>query len=104
MDIQAYLNRLLGGLTVGVTVLDLPFTAYWQRTVEVLDNVTFVLGVAKSLVFAVLVTLAGCYCGFRASGDAQGVGRGATSAVVSSIFLVVAADAVVTILYSFIGY
>ena len=95
---------LLGGLTVGVTVLDLPFTAYWSRTVEVLDNMTFVLGVAKSLVFAVLVTLAGCYCGFRASGDAQGVGRGATSAVVSSIFLVVAADAVVTILYSFIGY
>ena len=51
-----------------------------------------------------LITLAGCYCGFNASSDAQGVGRAATSAVVVSIFLVVIAEAVLTILYSFIGY
>ena len=95
---------IVGGLTVGVTVLDLPMAAYCSRTVEVLDSVTFLLGVIKSMAFAVLITLAGCYCGFRSSADAQGVGRAATSAVVSSIFLVVIADAVIAILYSFIGY
>ena len=95
---------IVGGLTVGVTVLDLPMAAYCTRTMEVLDSVTFLLGVLKSMAFAVLITLAGCYCGFRSSADAQGVGRAATSAVVSSIFLVVIADAVIAILYSFIGY
>ena len=50
------------------------------------------------------ISLCGCYCGFIAAGDAQGVGRGATKAVVSSIFFVVVADAVLTMLYSFIGY
>jgi phospholipid/cholesterol/gamma-HCH transport system permease protein len=55
-------------------------------------------------VFGVLITLAGCCCGFASSGDAQGVGRGATTAVVASIFLVVTADAVMTLLFSFIGY
>lgn len=97
------LTGILGGMLVGVN-LDIPLQAYWSRTVLVLDPVTFLLGIGKTVVFAVLITLAGCFCGFKASGDAQGVGRGATSAVVASIFLVVVADAVLTLLYSFIGY
>ena len=96
-------SGILGGMLVGAFV-DIPLQAYWARTVSVLDNITFLLGTAKTLVFAVLITLAGCYCGFQAQSDAQGVGRGATSAVVLSIFLVVIADAILTLLYSFIGY
>ncbi|MDD3885971.1 MAG: ABC transporter permease [Victivallaceae bacterium] len=95
---------VFGGMLIGVTAMGLPAAAYWGRTVEVLNFTTFALGALKSVVFAVLITMAGCYCGFRASNDALGVGRGATSAVVSSIFLVVVADAVITVLYSFIGY
>ena len=94
---------ILGGMMVGLS-LDIPFSAYWTRTITVLDGITFLLGIAKTLVFSVLITLAGCYCGFRSASDAQGVGRGATNAVVLSIFLVVVADAVITLLYSFIGY
>ena len=95
---------LLGGMTVGVTFMDIPATAYIERTFNVLDEVTFILGVLKCAVFSILITLAGCYCGFQASGDAQGVGRGATKAVVVSVFLVIIADALMTLLYSFIGY
>ena len=98
------LAGLLGGMAIGVTSMGITPAAYWSRSVEVLDSITFLLGAAKSFVFAVLITLAGCYCGFNASSDAQGVGRAATSAVVVSIFLVVIAEAVLTILYSFIGY
>ena len=47
---------------------------------------------------------AGCYCGFNAANNSQGVGRGATKAVVCSIFLIVVADVFITVLYSFIGY
>ena len=61
-------------------------------------------GLLKSAVFAILITLAGCYYGFASSGDAQGVGRAATQAVVASIFLVVVSDAVMTLLYSFVGW
>ena len=94
---------IAGGMLIG-TSMDIPLQAYWSRTITVLDPVTFLLGIGKTLCFAALITFAGCYCGFRSSGDAQGVGRGATSAVVMSIFLVVVADAVITLLYSFIGY
>ena len=95
---------IFGGLAVGVTFMNIPVTAYVERTFNVLDQITFLLGVLKCSVFSVLITLAGCYCGFQAEGDAQGVGRGATKAVVLSIFLVIIADAVLTLLYSFIGY
>ena len=95
---------LAGGMAVGVTYMELPASVYWERTVNALDGITFLLGIAKCAFFAVLISLCGCYCGFAADGDAQGVGRGATRAVVSSVFFVVIADAVLTMLYSFIGY
>jgi phospholipid/cholesterol/gamma-HCH transport system permease protein len=95
---------ILGGMMVGTSALDIPAAAYWGRSIAVLDGVNLLLGIIKSTVFGVLITLAGCCCGFSSSGDAQGVGRGATQAVVASIFLVVVADAVLTLLYSFIGY
>ena len=98
------LAGLLGGMFVGVSFLGLTAEVYTERTFSVLNNITFLLGVLKCIPFAVLITLAGCYCGFTATGDALGVGRGATKAVVLSIFLVVIADAVMSVLYSFIGY
>ena len=98
------LAGIAGGFVVGTGMLEIPFAAYWQRTTEVLEISTFLVGLSKSFVFGILITLAGCYCGTCTTDDAQGVGRGATNAVVSSIFLVVVADTVITILYSFIGY
>ncbi len=95
---------IAGGMAVGVTYLDLPASVYWERTVNTLGGMTFFLGILKCAVFAVIITLCGCYCGFAAENNAQGVGRGATRAVVSSIFFVVVADAVLTMLYSFVGY
>ena len=83
---------IVGGMLIGVTIMKIPFVAYWTRTIEVLDVTTFLLGTAKSIPFAILITLAGCYCGFNAANNSQGVGRGATKAVVASIFLVVVAD------------
>ncbi len=95
---------IVGGMCVGVTVSGIPAAAYWTRTVDVLDIASVLSGLVKSGVYGVLITLAGCYCGFTSSGDAQGVGRAATQAVVVSIFLVVVADAVMTLLFSFIGW
>lgn len=97
-------SGIIGGMSVGVSVCGIPAEAYWSRTVDVLDVASLLGGLLKSAVFAILITLAGCYYGFASSGDAQGVGRAATQAVVASIFLVVVSDAVMTLLYSFVGW
>lgn len=95
---------LLGGLFIGVTWLDLPAQAYWSRSMEVLAPVNLVLGLVKSLIFAVLVTFAGCWRGFESEPDAQGVGRSATDAVVMSILLIVVGDMVLTMFFAMFGY
>ncbi len=95
---------IVGGMSVGVTVSGIPAAAYWSRTVDVLNVASLLSGLIKSAVYAVLITFAGCYYGFTSSGDAQGVGRAATQAVVASIFLVVVSDAVMTLLFSFVGW
>ncbi len=49
-------------------------------------------GVAKSIVFAVLISLIGISTGFSVSGGAEGVGRATTRAVVLSICYIIIAD------------
>jgi phospholipid/cholesterol/gamma-HCH transport system permease protein len=89
---------LLGGLTVGVSKLDLLATTYMERTFMVLQPMDLLEGVGKSFVFGLLIAGVGCLRGMQSSPDAQGVGRATTSAVVSGIFLVVLADALITII------
>ncbi len=98
------LAGLVGGMVVGVTSAGIPISAYVERTLKIAKVSTLLLGMLKSVVFAALITLSGCYCGFRSSGDAQGVGRAATSAVILAILLVVVATALLTVIYSFMGY
>ena len=95
---------LLGGFTVGITMMDLTPVSYIDRTFEVLLPSTLTMGVLKGVVFAVIIALVGCMRGFQSTSDAQGVGRSTTSAVVTSIFLVVVSDAVLTRLYTMWGY
>ena len=95
---------IIGGMGVGISVCGIPAEAYWSRTADVLDLASLMSGLLKSAVFAILITMSGCYYGFATSGDAQGVGRAATQAVVASIFLAVVSDAVMTLLFSFVGW
>ncbi len=95
---------LVGGLFIGSTWLDLPVQAYWNRSMAVLAPMNLILGLVKSLFFAVLVTFAGCWRGFESEPDAQGVGRSATDAVVMSILLIVVGDMLLTMFFAMFGY
>ncbi|MDD3154501.1 MAG: ABC transporter permease [Victivallaceae bacterium] len=98
------LAAVAGGGMIAMTFVDLPISVYNARLFEVLNPITFLLGIVKALVFGILITLAGCYMGIEADSDAQGVGRAATSAVVISILLIVLSDALMTQIFSYIGY
>jgi phospholipid/cholesterol/gamma-HCH transport system permease protein len=58
-------------------------------------------GIAKSLVFGIVITSVGCYEGFSTGAGAEEVGRSTTSAVVISILLVVLIDLMFTYLFYF---
>jgi phospholipid/cholesterol/gamma-HCH transport system permease protein len=91
---------ILGGMTVGVFSLGLPAVAYFNRTVLIVTPRFFSEGLIKSAVFAILIAAVGCLRGMEANNDTHGVGRAATSAVVSGIFLVIVADTLMTYLFS----
>lgn len=72
--------------------LDMSVAGYVQQTVRLLEPRDLWEGLAKSGVFAVLITLIGVATGFSVSGGAEGVGRATTRAVVLSITALVVAD------------
>jgi phospholipid/cholesterol/gamma-HCH transport system permease protein len=57
----------------------------------------------KTVVFGYLIGVTGCYCGMRASGGTEGVGRAATGGVVGSTFLVLASNVVLVRVIQLLG-
>ena len=94
---------ILGGLVVGVLMLDLTANAYMAQTFLTLTPFDVFLGVMKSGVFAFLISWIGCFRGFRVRGGAAGVGEATTSAVVSSIFLIILTDSVFSVILRYWG-
>jgi phospholipid/cholesterol/gamma-HCH transport system permease protein len=97
------LFAILGGLVVGVLMLDLTANAYIAQTFVTLTPFDVFLGVLKSAVFAFLISWIGCFRGFRVRGGAAGVGEATTSAVVSSIFLIILTDSVFSVILRYWG-
>lgn len=70
--------------------------AFGARTLEVLATEDLMQGLAKSVVFALVIALVGVSNGFSVSGGAEGVGRATTRSVVYCISYIVLADMVFT--------
>ncbi|MBS3732437.1 MAG: MlaE family lipid ABC transporter permease subunit [Desulfobacterales bacterium] len=92
---------IAGGLIIGVTVLDLSPTAYISQTIDSLTLFELTWGLSKSVIFAIIIALTGCLRGFQARGGASAVGNAATSAVVTSIFLIILFDSIFAVIRSF---
>ena len=113
-DPLAYLvvPRVLAGVVMFPMVVLLAITigivAGWVTALQLLEmsSTEFVKGlrvyfapwdvwfaVIKSLSFGLVVTGAGCYCGLKTEGGAEGVGRSATRAVVAACMIILCLDA-----------
>lgn len=94
---------ILGGLVVGVGMLDLELTQYVNESLAALRPLDFGLGLIKSAVYGVVIAIAGCYRGMQCGKSSAAVGAAATSAVVTSIVWIVVASAVLTVIYDVLG-
>ena len=90
------LSGIAGGVIIGVSSSDITFTEYMNRTLEALIPLNVGETLIKGFIFAIIIAAVGCFRGFEADKDAKGVGKAATSSVVSGIFLVILADFFVT--------
>ncbi|MBF0232207.1 MAG: ABC transporter permease [Desulfamplus sp.] len=101
--LYADLMGILGGLIVGVFMLDLNVIEYYNMTRDSVSLNSFWIGIFQSFVFGILVALSGCLRGMQCKRSASAVGEAATSAVVTGIVSIVIATAVITVLCNVIG-
>lgn len=101
--IYADLMGILGGLIVGVTMLDLNVWEYLNMTRESVGLVHFWIGIAHATVFGVLVSMAGCLRGIQCGRSSQAVGAATTSAVVTGIVSIIIATAIMTVICNVLG-
>ena len=90
---------ILGGYLIGVYVLDFNSATYLQNTVECLEPIDVLSGLAKAAVFGFIVALMGCYQGFYSGRGAQGVGKATTNAVVTASILILTFNYIITELF-----
>jgi phospholipid/cholesterol/gamma-HCH transport system permease protein len=91
---------VLGGMVMARAQLDVSFSAYLGQLDEAISLASYLIGIGKAPVFAVIIALVGCYQGFQVGGSADSVGRQTTVSVVQSIFLVIVIDSLFSIVFS----
>ena len=101
--LYADLMGILGGMIVGITMLDLSVMEYYQETKRAFSLNNLWIGLFHSAVFGVLVALAGCMRGIQCGRSASAVGEAATSAVVTGIVSIVVATAIITFICQVLG-
>jgi phospholipid/cholesterol/gamma-HCH transport system permease protein len=101
--LYADLMGILGGFLIGVGMLDITPTLYFNQTVNAISLTNFSIGIIKGSIFGILVALAGCLRGLECGRSASAVGFAATSAVVTGIVLIIATDAIFAVILEAIG-
>jgi phospholipid/cholesterol/gamma-HCH transport system permease protein len=101
--LYADLMGVLGGMIVGVTMLDLGLMQYYLQTKQAVHLNNLWIGLVMSAVFGVLVAFSGCLRGIQCGRSASAVGEATTSAVVTGIVSIIVATAVINVICNVLG-
>ena len=93
---------MIGGYIIGVGNLGISSGLYISKTIDALVLKDIFTGLIKSLAFAGIIGMVGCYQGFIVKGGAEGVGKSTTTAVVLSTILIILADCMFTAIFYFV--
>jgi phospholipid/cholesterol/gamma-HCH transport system permease protein len=94
---------VLGGAFVATAMLDLSWTRYFQQTWEAVSLGHLLGGLFKGTVYGALIAVAGCWRGMLSGRTAAAVGLATTSAVVTSILLIIGAAGLFAVVFYVLG-
>jgi len=100
LTVFADVMGVAGGMLMARSQLDVGFVEFLDRMAQAVSTTSYTVGIAKAPVFALIISVVGCFQGFRTRGGADSVGQQTTRSVVQSIFLVIVADALFSIAFS----
>jgi phospholipid/cholesterol/gamma-HCH transport system permease protein len=96
------LAALIGGYVVGVYQFNISHESWMDVTKQFVSVSNFTFGLAKSVIFAVIITLVCCFKGFTVRGSGMEVGRATMQAIVISLILLIFSDFVMSMVYNFL--
>ena len=102
LTIYADCIGMLGGYFVSVFKLGISSHQYLKRSIDILQIKDILTGLAKAFIFGTVISIVGCYFGFKTEGGAEGVGRSTTLAVVTALILIIALDCFFTAVFYFL--
>jgi len=102
LTVFADITGVFGGMVMAASQLGIGFPEFLDRFGREMQGSTLLVGIGKSLVFAVIIVLIGCFQGFRTRGSADSVGRQTTLSVVQAIFMVIVADALFSVVFNWL--
>lgn len=91
---------IFGGMFASNMQLHISMDQFINRLYEVLEVKHYILGLIKGPVFAFLIAAVGCFRGLQVSENTESIGLHTTQSVVNSIFLVIAFDALFSVIYT----
>jgi len=103
LSVYADALGVLGGTIMAKSELGVGYADFFDRLHHAVHLSDYLAGIGKAPVFAGIIAVVGCYQGFQVTGDAESVGRSTTVSVVQSIFLVIVADALFSVAFSWLG-
>lgn len=103
LTVVSDLAGLAGGMLLSTLVLDISATQFIERVISGADVQTFMVGFSKAPVFALLIGAVATLRGLQVQSSAEELGRLTTVAVVQSIFLIIFADGIFTIIFARYG-
>ncbi len=87
---------LVGCFLVARMLLGQTTSEFWSTAWRALEWNDLVQGLLKPFVYALIISLVGCFYGIRTTGGTQGVGRSTTQAVVVSIVWIFVLNVLIT--------
>ena len=103
LTVYGSLMGILGGTVVGLAMLDVSLLQYVSQTIGSVHLNSLFGGLFKSIVYGILVALAGCQQGMACGNSALAVGQATTKAVVMGIVLIVLSASILTVIYINLG-
>jgi len=91
---------VLGGMVMSNTMLGITWYDFLHRFPHVIPLRSFIIGIGKAPVFALIIASIGCFQGVQVKNSADSVGLNTTRSVVLAIFFIIVADAIFSIIFS----
>lgn len=95
---------IAGGAFIGTTVGGITLPTYLDTTLYYVTVSDVLNGLAKTVLFGLIIGTTGAYYGFRTEGGTSGVGRSTTSTVVAASLMIFVSDVIMTQVLVSLGY